>query len=125
MNTKKTNSVISNLIIALLAFTALNYLLTLLQGISEITQCDATSQNVTFMEIFFKQNFPDFFNVLPYNLTLGIYILFIDLVVTYGWVVNDIFIIVLSFIIAKTFRMFNKRLSLNIAVRNYLTTLIF
>lgn len=118
MNTKRTSRIISRLIIVLFIASALNYLLFLFQGISGITQCDETSQNVTVHELFFQQNFPDFFNVLPYNLTFGIFVLVIDLLLTFAWVFNDSFIIVISFMIGKTFDLFNKRLSMNVAVRN-------
>lgn len=118
MNAKRTKLIISRLIIALLIVTALNYLLFLFDGVHDISLCDDSSQNVTFGEIFFQNNFPDFFHTLPYDMTIGIFILVVDIILTFAWVLNDCFIIMISFKIEKTFNIFNKRLVVNVAVRN-------
>lgn len=118
MNFKKTNMIIIRLVIFMFITTALSYTLFLVQAFSQISQCDELQQNVTLEQVLFEQNYPILFNVVPYHISFGIFIIVYDIIVSLAWIFNDLFIIMISLMIGKTFKMFNKRLSMNIAVSN-------
>lgn len=65
---------------------------------------------------FFHQNFPDFFAVFPYHLSIGIYLVAIDTCLNFAWVFNDSFIIIVSLLIARQIETFHKKISMNLAV---------
>lgn len=96
--------------VALLIYTLSLYSRGLLSSLCDNRRTDS------FGEYFFTQNFSDFFKTIPYHISIGIFFLLVDVYATYAWQFNDLFIVLVSFLITKQFKLFNSKISLNLSV---------
>lgn len=117
INARRTSLIVSRLITALFTATIIGYLLFNIKRIYDFSQCDETNLNATLGETFFQQSFPHIFGIFPYHVTYGIFLLVIESVLRFAPIFNDALIIAVSFMLAKNFKMLNKRFSISGSVR--------
>lgn len=102
-----------------------NYFVFLLRWFSVSTECIENhlkhSENRVELEQFGVQFFhfvyPGFFEIFPYNFAVGILLLIIDILMNFAWVINDSLIVIISFLLARSFTNINENLLLNLSVR--------
>lgn len=92
----------------------INYWIYMLRTFFVSSMCYEADQNASIVRIFFEQVLPGFYKVIPYHPAIGFYLMTLDIFSNMTWNLNDIFIIIISFILTRDFKIFNKKLSLNI-----------
>lgn len=129
LDMKKSNRKIFGCFTLLLLITIVNQVAFLSQGLFLKSNCAEAHQDSAFGDFFFHQIFPEIFKILPFHFLLGVFVLTADSLLSFAWMFNDAFIIVISLLIARNFENFNRRISLNIHVRSlrraYIIILIF
>lgn len=115
MNLKRSNSYIFRRFLVLLTVTTVNFYMFFLRVFIQST-CIELQSNDSFGAKFFLRNFSEFFKVVPYHFTFGFFLLAIETLSNVAWVFNDSFIIIVSFLIARQFDTFDKKISFNLTV---------
>lgn len=99
----------------------LSYFLARTQLSNAFLACNSSDTiSKSWIEYSFRHFFPEFFKVLPYHLSFGIFFLFIDYSLSVYSVFNECFIILLSQLITRRFELLNEKLLINVSVSEIL-----
>lgn len=93
------------------------YLLFLLKSFSLVPSCIPDREpDVNYLEFVFYNLFPEFSKIVPPNVFIGIYFVYVDYCMTYAGVFGDSMVVVLSLTLSRKFELLNEKLSINMNV---------
>lgn len=119
MRAKETESRLFKWFIAFNLSYGFSHTFNLLKMFGLIPSCfsERRGDTPTFEYIFYEL-FPDFTNIVPANVVIGIYFLFVDSCMTYTGVFNEYLIVLLSQLITRRFELLNGKFSTNVSKRS-------